>query len=33
MALSGHSDLASVMRYLRPAEGEHLRARVNAAFA
>lgn len=33
MALSGHSDLASVMRYLRPAEGEHLRARVNAAFS
>jgi integrase len=33
MSLSGHSDLASVMRYLRPAEGEHLRARVNAAFS
>lgn len=30
MALSGHSDLQSVMRYLRPAEGETLQAKVNA---
>lgn len=30
MQLSGHSDIESVMRYLRPAEGEELRARVNA---
>jgi integrase len=30
MQLSGHSDIESVMRYLRPAEGDELRARVNA---
>jgi integrase len=30
MQLSGHSDIESVMRYLRPAEGEELRSRVNA---
>jgi site-specific recombinase XerD len=32
MSLSGHSDLASVMRYLRPAEGHSLMAKVNAVF-
>jgi hypothetical protein len=30
MKLSGHSDLASVMRYLRPAEGTEVQNRVNA---
>lgn len=30
MQLSGHSDIESVMRYLRPSEGEELRTRVNA---
>jgi integrase len=30
MQLSGHSDIESVMRYLRPAEGVELRAKVNA---
>jgi integrase len=30
MALSGHSDLESVMRYLRPAEGSAVQKRVNA---
>ena len=29
MELSGHSDIESVMRYLRPAEGEALRTKVN----
>jgi len=29
-ALAGHSDLASTMRYLRPAQGEELQAKVNA---
>lgn len=29
MQLSGHSDLKSVMRYLRPAEGSELRTRMN----
>ena len=29
MSLSGHSDLESVMRYLRPAEGETLQDKVN----
>jgi integrase len=30
MQLSGHCDIESVMRYLRPAEGDELRARVNS---
>lgn len=30
MALSGHSDLESVMRYLRPAEGDTVQETVNA---
>jgi integrase len=30
MKLSGHSDLASVMRYLRPAEGAEVQDRVNS---
>jgi integrase len=30
MKLSGHADLESVMRYLRPAEGAEVQARVNA---
>ena len=30
MSLSGHSDLESVMRYLRPAEGKHVQDRINA---
>ena len=30
MQLSGHSDIESVMRYLRPAEGDALRAKVNS---
>jgi integrase len=30
MELSGHSDMESVMRYLRPAEGAELRAKVNS---
>lgn len=28
-AMMGHSDLASTMRYLRPAENEHTQARIN----
>jgi integrase len=30
MKLSGHSDLESVMRYLRPAEGKEVQDKVNA---
>jgi integrase len=30
MKFSGHSDLESVMRYLRPAEGKEVQAKVNA---
>jgi hypothetical protein len=30
MKFSGHSDLASVMRYLAPAEDEAIKAQVNA---
>ncbi|MBB6144741.1 integrase [Silvibacterium bohemicum] len=30
MSLSGHTDLESVMRYLRPAEGKHVQDRINA---
>jgi integrase len=29
-AMMGHNDLASTMRYLRPAENEHTQARINA---
>jgi integrase len=29
-AMMGHSDLESTMRYLRPAESEHIQARINA---
>jgi integrase len=30
MSLSGHADLASVMRYLRPAEGQAVQDKVNS---
>jgi site-specific recombinase XerD len=30
MKLSGHSDMASVERYIRPAEGKEVQAKVNA---
>jgi hypothetical protein len=30
MKLSGHTDLESVMRYLRPAEGREVQSKVNS---